>query len=329
MDIDLILGKFSELKVLVVGDLMIDQYLMGTVARVSPEAPVPIVEWQRQENRLGGAANVASNLAALGAAVSLCGVVGKDEESELFFELLAANKLDASLVLQVDDRPTTIKSRIIANEQHLLRIDKEKSKSINERQGQILLDRIARYLLTHAVDTIVIQDYNKGVLTPLVIKGIIDAGHHHEIPIAVDPKFNNFWEYRAVQLFKPNFKEIKDVLPFAVSETKASLAEATQFIQNKLNCELLMVTLSDKGLLTRTENETSIHPTDIRQVADVCGAGDAVIAIAALSLAIGLSCEDMAVLANLAGGQIVERVGVVTIDRQQLAEEIKQSKTKV
>ncbi|MEO1263158.1 MAG: PfkB family carbohydrate kinase [Bacteroidota bacterium] len=324
MNIDNILRKFAQLNVLVVGDLMIDQYLLGVVNRVSPEAPVPIVEWKGAENRLGGAANVASNVVALGAKAVLCGVVGKDEESELFYNLLNSKNIDSSLVLQITSRQTTIKSRVIANDQHLLRIDKEERKPLEAEQAKTLIKRVIDYLRSNRADIIILQDYNKGVLTPSVIKELIQLGESFQVPIAVDPKYTNFWAYQNVQLFKPNLKEIKDVIPFEIFETEESLSAASSFIQNKLASEMLMVTLSDKGLLIHHEQQTRIYPTDVRQVADVCGAGDAVIAIGALGYAAGLEQREIAMLANLAGGQIVEKVGVVTIDKDQLAKEIRQ-----
>ena len=324
MNIDQILDDFARLNVLVIGDLMIDQYQIGSVSRVSPEAPVPVLEWEGEENRLGGAANVASNIAAMGAAVILCGVLGKDKESQTFFDLMESNDLDSSLILQLDKRPTTIKSRIIADDQHLLRVDKEVRSDISDQEAQLLIDRVSNYLRTHQVDIMVFQDYNKGVLTNKVIKQLIRLGKKQRIPIAVDPKFNNFWEYQDVQLFKPNLKEIRDVLPVGLVNEPEGLSDAAIYICQKLNCDLLMITLSDKGLLMHDSNSTDVYPTDIRQVADVCGAGDAVIAISALSFTVGLNKNEIAMLANLAGGQIVEKVGVVTIDRHQLANEIKQ-----
>ena len=317
------LTDIGNLNVLVVGDLMIDRYYKGQVSRISPEAPVPIVEWQGQEDRLGGAANVALSVALLGANVNLCGVIGKDYDSESFCRLLEKNNIKNDLILQTANKPTTIKTRVIANKQHLLRLDKESKEPLNKFEENRLLEKLTSFFsLENKIDVVILQDYNKGVLTRTLIDFLIKKAKRVNAPITVDPKYQNFWEYKGVSLFKPNLKEVQDVLPFPVSDSKDSLLKAASYLQSKLQCEYLFISLSEKGIFAASNEKASIFPTQSRKVADVCGAGDGVIAIASLALAMGLKIDDIALLANLVGGQIVERVGVTPIDKKILHEEL-------
>ena len=317
-----LLSDIEKLNVLVVGDVMVDRYFLGDVTRISPEAPVPIVEWKKQEDKLGGAANVALNVAALGASVFLCGVVGKDHDSEYFFKLLEENGIDGDLIGQSSLRPMTVKTRVIANKQHLLRLDKESSVPLKKQEENILLEKLEVFFQKGVnLDVIILQDYNKGVLTETIIDFILQTAKRKNIPVAVDPKFHNFWQYKGVSLFKPNLKEVQDILPFEVRATKGSLDKAARYIRKKLQSELLFISLSEKGIYAASEDATKIFPTQKRKVADVCGAGDGVVAIASLALALGLGMEGIAILANLAGGQIVEKVGVATVDKKVLIEE--------
>ncbi|HHM20889.1 MAG TPA: carbohydrate kinase [Bacteroidetes bacterium] len=325
MGIERILKAFSQLSVLVVGDLMVDRYLLGEVARVSPEAPVPVVDWQSTEDRLGGAANVGLNVAALGASVHLCGVIGRDSESESFFHLMDSNGLDSALIVQSSNRPTTVKTRVIANDQHLLRIDRETTSNLGSHEQQILLNRIHEVHARRPFDVVIMQDYNKGGLPPSFIHSLVGQANDANVPVAVDPKFHNFWEYKNVQLFKPNFREVKNVLPYSLQPDLPSLSRAAQHIHEKLHCGLVLITLSEKGIFASTPDNSAIHPTRKREAADVCGAGDTVIAVAALALAIGLPPDSIAQLANLAGGQVVEKVGVVPVDLPLLRKEAKRN----
>ncbi len=318
-----ILSRIENLNVLVVGDLMVDRYFTGKVSRISPEAPVPVVEWIEEEDRLGGAANVALNITSMGASAYLCGVVGKDSDSEHFYSLLEQNDLKSELILQSDSRPTSTKTRVIADKQHLLRLDKETTDYLNEYDERLLLEKLIQFFKGKAkVDVIILQDYNKGVLTKNVIKFIINTAKKKSIPIAVDPKRQNFWEYRGVNLFKPNLQEVQDALPFDVFATKDSLKKAAAFIHRKFQYDLLFITLSERGVFADSETTSSIFPTQKRKVADVCGAGDGVIAITSMAMALGMEVEDIAYLANLVGGQIVESIGVVPINKEMLKREL-------
>ncbi len=314
--------RLSQQRILVIGDVMIDRYLTGKVSRISPEAPVPVVEFQESQNRLGGAANVALNLKALGAEVILCSVIGQDENTDVFLQLLPALRLSAKGIMTSEERMTTVKTRVIANNQHLLRVDREDTHELSEGEADRFLEQIKQILKDDAIDLILFQDYNKGVLSTRVIKEVIAEALQHNIPTAVDPKFHNFWAYEKVTLFKPNLKEIRSQLPFSITTSLNDLNKAADFIREKLNNQSTVITLSEKGLFVMEGQNSKIFPTQARSIADVCGAGDTVISVLALGLAAGQTdLSEIAKLANLAGGQVCEKVGVVPVDRQQLQEE--------
>lgn len=301
---------------------MIDQYLMGNVNRVSPEAPVPVVDFLSTENRLGGAANVALNVKALGAKPILLSVIGKDQESEVFLELLKKEKLTTDFILQSKSRPTTIKTRVMAASQHLLRIDRETKQDISIKQEKKLLRLCKKIIKESRPDVLIFQDYNKGVLTKNFIESIILLTKENNIPTVVDPKFHHFYDYKNVHLFKPNLKEVQQQVPFPVTVDKASLLKAANYIENQLDNDLLMITLSEHGIFIKSKTNAQIIPTAPRVIADVCGAGDAVISVAALCMANHLSLKKTAELSNIAGGQVCERVGVVTIGIGDLEKEV-------
>lgn len=314
-------GAFERLNVLVLGDVMLDRYLTGAVNRISPEAPVPVVHLQHTDNRLGGAANVALNIKALGATPFLCTVVGQDENGRLFTDLLPENKLTAAGIVQSAERITTVKTRIIAQNQHLLRLDREVEFDLTDQETALLLSSAKRILDENTIHIILFQDYNKGVLTQNVIQEMIAEAQKRGIPTAVDPKKKNFWAYQGVTLFKPNLKEIQQQVEFLVQPNAGSLEKTADFIFEKLKNQYTLITLSDKGLYLRDAHRQLLVPTQPRTIADVCGAGDTVISIAALCLALNIELQDMALLANLAGGQVCEKVGVVPVDKKQLEQE--------
>ncbi len=319
-----IFQAFEKVNVLIVGDLMLDQYLWGDVNRISPEAPVPVVRFQGEENRLGGAANVALNVLGLGATPYLCGVIGKDENAAHFLELLSQTGLFSQGILQSKDRLTTVKTRVIADNQHLLRVDREDTKDIAIQVETAFLENIRFLLETKNIHVILLQDYNKGVLSKRVIKSILLEARERAIPTVADPKNRNFWEYRGVQLFKPNLKEVQKGLGRAIAITESDLNEASTFIRRKMSNAITMITLGGKGLFIYEKGHGEIVPTRPRAIADVCGAGDAVISVAAVGLAASMQLEEMAVLANLAGGQVCEKVGVVSVDKEKLKREFRE-----
>lgn len=314
-------ATFSDLNIMIVGDVMIDRYLHGAVSRISPEAPVPIIHLQDSQDRLGGAANVALNIKALGATPYLCSVIGVDENSQSFNQLLPDNQLTNRGIVPSKERQTTVKTRVISNHQHLLRVDREDTHDLSPADEAAYLKNIRDILDSKEIDLILFQDYNKGVLTYKVIREIILESIKRDIPTVVDPKFKNFWAYKHVSLFKPNLREIQQQLPFAIKAELADLQKASDYIKAQLGNQHTLITLSEKGLFFDSGNELAIIPTHARQIADVCGAGDTVISIVALGLAAALDMPIIANLANLAGGQVCEKVGVVPVDKAQLQEE--------
>ncbi len=314
-------AAFNNLNIMIVGDVMIDRYLNGSVTRISPEAPVPVVHLKDAQNRLGGAANVALNIRSLGATPYLCSVIGADENGTLFKGLLPEHLLSERGIMQTKDRQTTVKTRVISNHQHLLRVDREDTHDLSEADEDAYLQQIRDILDSKEIDLILFQDYNKGVLTYRVIREVILESIKRDIPTVVDPKFKNFWAYKHVSLFKPNLREIQQQLPFEITTSMTDLQKASDYIKTQLGNQHTFITLSEKGLFFDSGDQATIIPTQARQIADVCGAGDTVISIVALGLAAALDMPLIANLANLAGGQVCEKVGVVPVDKVQLKEE--------
>ncbi len=312
---------FQKQHILIIGDVMIDRYLTGRVSRISPEAPVPVVHLQDSDDRLGGAANVALNLRALGATPYLCSVIGKGRNGERLLELLPGQHLAGKGIIQSEERKTTVKTRVIASNQHLLRVDEEDTHPLSPAEAAKLLEHIREILDTREIHAILFQDYNKGVLSCQVIRETMLEAIKRDIPTAVDPKSDNFWAYKHVSLFKPNLKEIRSQLPFRVEPELHSLRQAAEQARSKLGNQHTLITLSEKGLFYDSAGRSEVLPTHPRTIADVCGAGDTVFAIAGLGLSLGMDIRDIALLANLAGGQVCEKVGVVPVDKAQLEQE--------
>lgn len=326
MRADTIFDQLKHQHVVIVGDVMIDRYLTGSVSRISPEAPVPVVLCQSTHDRLGGAANVALNVQALGGVPLLCGVVGKDADGTIFNEqLLPQNGISAAGMMTSEARRTTVKTRILGNHQQMLRIDSEDTYDLDEQEGQQLLEKVAAMIQQFPVKALILQDYNKGVLTRSVIHRLITLAKQHQVFVAVDPKKANFFEYIGVDLFKPNLKEIRESAPFPVSTDLASLEKAADFLRKKIKNKYTMLTLSEKGLFLKGKSKGNLYPTTARNIADVSGAGDTVISIATMALAAGLDSALVARLSNLAGGQVCELPGVVPVDLNQLKRELDQS----
>lgn len=331
IDIDNILKGFKNLNILIVGDVMIDRYLKGKVNRISPEAPVPVVELQQTEDRLGGAANVALNIKALGATPYLYSIIGEDTEGAVFFKLMNESSLPLKGIITSKVRKTTIKTRIVAGMHQMLRVDSEMTSDISETLQQVFVKKIQDLIESKNIHAIIFQDYNKGVLTVKVIREIILMAIKNEIPTIVDPKKNNFLEYKHTTLFKPNLKEIRDSVPFEVVPEADSLKKAADYLRGHLGHKYTMITLSDRGLYWESNelsdadksNTGSIYPTKTRNIADVSGAGDTVVSIAALGIASGLDKSTIAQLSNVAGGQVCETPGVVPINVESLCREIK------
>lgn len=317
-----IFKSFNDLNVLIIGDVMVDSYMWGKVSRISPEAPVPIVSVEQKERRLGGAANVALNVQAMGANPILCSVIGVDHDGLIFMDLLKQQKLSQKGILKSRTRITTNKTRVIGNNHQMLRVDEEDEQDISQNESDQLLQLITFILEHDKIDVIIFEDYNKGLITPRLIAKVVDLARKRGIPTAVDPKKKNFNSYKGVTLFKPNLKELKEGLKadFSPDNIKELSKVISSFrVKQKINTAL--ITLSEKGIYTNSRSVKELIPAHIRKIADVSGAGDTVISVAALCLALELHPVLTASLANLAGGLVCEQIGVVPISKQQLLDE--------
>ncbi len=311
--------QFNGVTALVIGDVMIDAYLWGRVDRISPEAPVPVVQVTNKENRLGGAANVALNIAALGAKPIICAVAGKDANGEVLVQLLQKRGMHTGGIVHSENRPTTVKTRVISNHQHIVRVDEESQKLLNSNEEIQLIERITGLITNEKPSVIIFEDYNKGVLTKRVIQEIIALAKQQNIPTAVDPKKLNFFAYKGVSLFKPNLKELVEGLKMDVDKNDPqSLTAAVEKLEAKIANEISLITLSEMGLYMKDKTGSRQIPAHVRNISDVSGAGDTVISVAALCLALKVENPTMAALANLAGGLVCEKVGVVPIDKELL-----------
>lgn len=322
IDLQNTFADFASKKIIIVGDVMVDTYLNGSVSRISPEAPVPVVRFSSKESRLGGAANVALNIKALGAEPLIVSVIGNDEEGDHFLNLLKENNLDDKGIFRSKNHLTTVKTRVIGNNQQLLRIDQEEIKPIHTDLAKYLITQIKELVSTNDIDAIIFEDYNKGVLVPELISEIIRIANDKGIITTVDPKKDNFFEYKNVTLFKPNLKELKEGtnMDFSSRDREAFL-QAVIELKKKLNPKHTFVTLSELGVYINDEQENLFIPAHHRIIADVSGAGDTVISVVTLCMASGLSPKLSAEIANLAGGLVCEKVGVVSIDKEQLMNE--------
>lgn len=301
---------------------MIDSYMWGKVDRISPEAPVPIIMSTKQENRLGGAANVALNVQALGANPILCSVIGKDSKSKTFHSLLKKRKLSNEGILEDENRKTTVKTRIISDNHHLLRVDEEIDTELDKETETKFITKILTILSDKQVNAIIFEDYDKGSITPEIIKSVVDFANKSEIPTLVDPKKRNFSEYKNVTLFKPNFKELIEGSKIDIKKGDfEGIFEASQKLHSELSAKYLLITLSELGVFISHDNSYQTIPAEIRDIADVSGAGDTLIGTASLCLAARLGSDLIAGISNLAGGLVCEKVGVVPINKDQLFKE--------
>jgi D-glycero-beta-D-manno-heptose-7-phosphate kinase len=315
-----IIDAFKGKKVLIVGDVMVDAYIMGKVDRLSPEAPVPVVNIEERDSRLGGAANVALNIVALKAQPILCSVIGKDQEGADFLELLKNADMLTDGIVESIERKTTTKTRILGNKHQLLRLDNEMTHDISAVENEALLAVYQKYI--HTCDVVILEDYNKGVLTEQNIPVLIDIARKAGKPVAVDPKKKNFLSYRYVTLFKPNLKEIREGLNSDLNlRVQDNLKEVVKQLHDILQNTYTMVTLSEDGVMITDHTDFDFIPAHIRNISDVSGAGDTVISVASLCLASGIDPYIVADLSNLAGGLVCEENGVVPIDVEKLKKE--------
>lgn len=324
MDVQALFDTFTRKRILVIGDVMVDAYLAGTVSRISPEAPVPIIHLTESDDRLGGAANVALNLLALGCEPILCSAIGQDEGGERFMKLLDKRGLNKEGIERSSELKTTVKTRIIGNKQQLVRVDDERVDSLPDTVADRFIQNIEE-LISRGVDAVILEDYNKGLLTPHVIQEVIRIANENNVIIAVDPKKENFFEYRNVTLFKPNLKELQEGLNihFDFATQRNKFEEAVLELERRISNAFSFITLSEHGVFIKGRELAGKYlPAHIRNISDVSGAGDTVISVATLCMASGLTPEETAGIANLAGGLVCERRGVVPVEKEQLMEEV-------
>jgi rfaE bifunctional protein kinase chain/domain len=313
--------SFKDKRIIIIGDVMIDAYIWGKHERMSPEAPVHVVDVERREARLGGAANVALNIQGAGASPVVITILGaQGRATELQQLLLAQDMTDEGLVWS-NGRICTVKTRVISNGKHMLRVDEEQTDDISPEEEDALLDRLKSIIENSAVDAAILQDYNKGVLTERVIRESIAMCKEKGITITVDPKKKNFMAFKGCDLFKPNLKELREGLDTDIQAEKDSLDEALKELQKLMPHERTMITLSEHGVYHSEKGISAILPAHKRNIVDVSGAGDTVIAIATLALASGSDLAEAAWLANLAGGLVCEKVGVQPITQEALLNE--------
>ncbi len=320
MTTEKIFDSFNALKVLIIGDVMLDSYIWGAVERISPEAPVPIINVKKKDFRLGGAANVALNISSLGATPILCALIGDDDDGKKLLQRMEERGMSKEGIVISDERPTTVKTRVIASHQHVVRVDEESDLEASTGEEQAMMEKITRLLPQCQV--VIFEDYDKGAINPSIIDKTVALAIQQNIPTIVDPKKRNFLAYKNVTLFKPNLKELREGLKIDVvasNQKQMELAAAT--LREKLQARGVMVTLSEHGIFIDFENQKVKLPAHQREIADVSGAGDTVVSVAALCTALKLEAKTIASLSNLAGGLVCQHVGVVPIDKNELMSE--------
>lgn len=315
-------SSFPTLKVGVIGDVMLDTYIWGKVDRISPEAPVPVVSLERKEYRIGGAGNVALNCRALNAGVTIISAAGNDEEAVLLKKLLDESEIDTSYMLFSAKRITTNKTRIISRNQQMMRLDAETTEDLDPELEEMLIEKVILYINNEEPDIIIFEDYNKGVLTEKLITTIIQACKDKGVITSVDPKRKNFFAYKGVDIFKPNLKEVKEGLNILIDQVTAPVLENIHSeLDRYLGHRISFITLSEKGVFYQQDKAGHIIPSHIRNIADVSGAGDTVIAVASLVYAATKDVKLMAEMANIAGGLVCEEVGTITINKEKFLKE--------
>ena len=327
MDFAKIVHAFKNKRVLIIGDLILDRYIFGKVSRISPEAPVPVVEVTRESFLLGGAANVANNIIAMGGNVSITGIIGKDTAGRVLRELLEERNINTEGIIE-DRRPTTVKTRIIAHNQQVVRFDKEDKKRLEGKRLAGLLCYIKKAIPEH--DAVIVSDYKKGVITSALIKALVKYAKANGTFIAVDPKVGHFHFYKNVSLVTPNIMEASQGSGIEIKDEK-SLLKAGKALLGRLSCKSVLITRGEEGMsLFRKEGAravTATHiPTAAKKVFDVTGAGDTVIAAFALAHTAGAGLEDAAAIANHAAGIVVGEVGTAVATPEQLIKSLKHQK---
>jgi len=321
-DFDKLFKQIEKVKVAIIGDVMLDTYWWGKVERISPEAPVPIVVIEKKEYRLGGAGNVALNTVSLGAQTTLFSVIGRDDNAKLLTGILKDQQIETKYITNSNQRITTSKTRVISRNQQMMRLDAEITNDISVEDETSLLQQFDMYVQKEHPSVVIFEDYNKGVLTESLIQKAIALCKKNGIITAVDPKRKHFFAYKQADIFKPNLKEVKDALNVLMDDvSEQSLHAIHQQLHELLQHKISLITLSEKGLFFQEGNFSKIIPTHIRNIADVSGAGDTVIAVASLVYAASKNITLAAEMANLAGGLVCEEVGTAAIKKEKLLQE--------
>jgi len=311
-----ILGNFKKGTVLVIGDLVMDHFIWGKVRRISPEAPVPVVEVNSESLMLGGAANVVNNIHSLGGRVLVCGVIGKDDAGKKLVHELKQKGIPSDGVIVEGDRPTSVKTRIIAHSQQVVRFDREKRDKIHLDAMKAIIDHTKKKV--GSVDAIVISDYAKGVISEELVEEVINIARKNNKPVAVDPKVSHFDFYKNVSIITPNNDEASQASGIDI-EDDASLLRAGEVLLNKLGSDAILITRGEHGMSLFENNGEITHiPTVAKEVYDVSGAGDTVIGTVALAIASGASFKEAAVISNFAAGIVVGKVGTATVTPEEL-----------
>ena len=307
---------------MIIGDAMLDAYWIGKANRISPEAPVPVLEVNEKSFKPGGAANVALNIKSLGAEPFLFTILGNDDAGSKMLQILKKEGIKTDHCSIIKNRISTIKTRVLSQSHHILRIDEEQTDDLNVKDKLALQKHILAGITKVKPHVIIIEDYDKGMLTESLIEAIINQANQNNIPIAVDPKYKNFWNYKNVTLFKPNLRELSEAIGKSIDvKNENDILLADTFLRDKLNNKIALITLSESGVFISEHKSNLKIPAHLRNIADVSGAGDTVISVAALCLAVKTNIQTLAALSNLAGGLVCEKRGVVPITKQQLLDE--------
>jgi D-glycero-beta-D-manno-heptose-7-phosphate kinase len=314
--------KFSSIKVGIIGDVMLDTYMWGEVERISPEAPVPIVSLKNKEHRIGGAGNVALNIQSLGAKPFVLSVTGDDDDANKLSSLFTSQNINCSYCIRSKERITTNKTRVISRNQHMMRLDAEITYDLCKEDQEKLIELVELFVEKEKPDVVILEDYNKGVLTEALIQVVISVCKKAGVLTAVDPKRKNFLQYKGVDIFKPNLKEVKDALNLLFADIDLQFLQTIHSeLNHLLHHKISFITLSEKGVFYQEGSSTSLIPSHLRNIADVSGAGDTVIAVASLVYAATKDVHLMAEVANIAGGLVCEEVGTVAINKEKLLHE--------
>jgi len=324
IDLDKLFADFSSIKIGVIGDVMLDTYWWGHVDRISPEAPVPIVALDKKDHRIGGAGNVALNLASLGVTATVLSVIGNDDDGEILSKLFRHNNIEEGYLTRSSSRITTNKARIISRNQQMMRLDAEITHDLLPADEDALLRNVQHFIEKEKPAVIIFEDYNKGVLTERVIHEVIALCRNKKVITTVDPKRKNFFAFKEVDIFKPNLKEVKDGLNLLINDiSQQGLQSIHAQLKDILKHSISFITLSEHGVFYQENNTARIIPSHLRNIADVSGAGDTVIAVASLLYAASGNMDLAAEVANIAGGLVCEEVGTAAVNKDRLLQECK------